>query len=127
MLASDGRLLSNSEQFRVVVNLAPVLAASANVEVTPDQVISASGLFSVSDADNDALTYFVYDGNANANSGHFVLNGVVLAAGVSHTLSAAEFAQATFVAGTASDDLSVLASDGTSNTYYVLLLTTTYC
>jgi hypothetical protein len=112
VLASDGRLLSSSEQIRVVANHAPILAAPANVEAAPGQVISASGLFSVSDPDNDALTYFVYDGNANVNSGHFALNGTVLAAGVSHTLSAAEFLQTTYVAGTMSDDLSVLASDG---------------
>lgn len=112
VLASDGRLLSNSEQIHLAVNHAPILTAPANVDALPGQVIAASGLFGVSDADNDTLTYFVYDGNANANSGHFMLNGTALAAGVSHTLSAAEFAQTTYVAGTMSDDLSVLSSDG---------------
>ena len=69
--------------------------ASVNVSANPGQVLSTSSLFGATDADNDTLTYFVYDANADANSGHFVVNGAVLAAGVSHTLTAAQLAQTT--------------------------------
>jgi hypothetical protein len=114
VLASDGRLLSNSGQIHVSpVNHAPVLTVpSENVSAAPGQMLSASSLFSATDADNDQLTYFVYDGTADANSGHFVVDGTVLSAGVSHTLTAAQFSQTTFVAGSVSDDIFVLASDG---------------
>jgi hypothetical protein len=37
--------------------------------------LQLSSLFSATDADNDALTYFFQDGTAASNSGHFVLNG----------------------------------------------------
>ena len=94
-------MLSNSLQVQVASNHAPTLTAPANVTANVGQVLSASDLFSATDVDGDALTYFVYDGTSNPDSGHFVVNGVALSAGVSYTLSAAEFSQATFVAGTA--------------------------
>ena len=35
----------------------------------------------VTDADNDAMTYFLYDATPDASSGHFVVNGTAVAAG----------------------------------------------
>ena len=53
------------------VNHAPVVTVpSANVSASAGQTIAASSLFSVTDADNDVLTYFLYDGTSNG--GHFV-------------------------------------------------------
>ena len=58
--------MSNSGHIHVnvAVNHAPVLTAPANVSANPGQVLSASSLFGAIDADNDALTYFVYDANS---------------------------------------------------------------
>ena len=77
------------------------------------QVISASSLFSANDVDGDNLLYFFYDNSADAASGHFTVNGVVQAAGTTFAVSAAQLAQTTFTAGTASsDDLFVNVYDG---------------
>ena len=64
-----------------VTNHAPVLTVpSANVSATAGQSIAASSLFGATDADGDALTYYLYDNTPDANSGHFVVNGVVVTA-----------------------------------------------
>jgi len=75
-------------------------------------VISASSLFSVTDAENDVLTYFLYDGTAGG--GHFVVNGTAIADQTVVALSASQLAQTTFVAGGlgTSDALGVMAYDG---------------
>jgi hypothetical protein len=44
-------------------------------------VLQVSSLFSATDADNDALTYYFQDGTLTANSGQFVLNGTPLGQG----------------------------------------------
>jgi hypothetical protein len=77
-------------------------------------VIAASSLFSGSDADGDTLSYYIYDDNTAANSGHFVVNGSVVPAQDVYLISAAQLAQTTFVAGAAgtSDELRVIAYDG---------------
>ena len=82
-----------------------------------------SSLFSATDAENDTLTYYLYDSNTAANSGHFVINGNIVPAQTIYQLSAAQLAQTTFVAGAAgiSDKIYVQAYDGHSysgwNTY----------
>src|SRR5205809_1478013 len=83
-----------------------------NVSASAGQVFSASSLFSVSDIDNDVLTYFLYDGTANG--GHFFVNGTQVADQTVVALSASQLAQTTFVAGSAgnSDALAVMAYDG---------------
>jgi hypothetical protein len=87
---------------------------SANVSASPGQTLSASSLFSGSDADNDALVYDIYDSNAAANSGHFVVGGTVVPGQTGYTITAAQLAQTTFVAGAAgtSDEIYVHAFDG---------------
>ncbi|MFO1109773.1 MAG: M10 family metallopeptidase C-terminal domain-containing protein [Bradyrhizobium sp.] len=99
----------------LIPNQAPVLTVpSANVAATAGQSIAASSLFSATDADGDPLTYYLYDNTSAANSGHFVVNGTVVAAQTPVAVSAAQLAQTTFVAGAAgtTDDLLVIAYDG---------------
>jgi hypothetical protein len=124
VIAYDGKALSgpNYTEFHVnvagavaVTNHAPVLTVpSANVAATAGQSIAASSLFSATDADGDALYYYLFDNTPAANSGHFAVNGTTVAAGTPYKIAAAELAQTTFVAGTAgvSDDLFVIAYDG---------------
>ena len=77
------------------------------------QLITASSLFSASDADGDNLLYFFYDNSAAATSGHFTVNGVVQAANTTFAVVGGTAGVATFTAGTASsDDLFVNAWDG---------------
>jgi len=95
-----------------VVESAPTVAASDQA-ATRGQVINASSLFSASDADGDNLLYFFYDNTLDPASGHFTVNGMVQAAGTTFAVTAAQLAQTTFTAGTAtSDDLFVNAWDG---------------
>jgi len=90
--------------------------SGANVLATAGQSLQASSLFSGSDPDGDTLTYFLYDGTPAANSGHFVVGGTVVPADTIYQVSAAQLAQATFVAGASgtSDDLYVEDYDGHS-------------
>jgi hypothetical protein len=95
------------------VNHAPVLTvSSANVSASAGQSLQLSSLFSATDADNDALTYYFVDNTTNG--GHFEVNGVVKAAGVVFSLTAAQLAQTVFVAGPrgSSDHLNMQISDG---------------
>ncbi len=116
-LATDGQANSNNDVFTPfhvnVANHAPVLTVpSSTVAAGNGQVLSASSLFSATDADGDTLTYFFQDGTAAANSGHFVLNGTALAQGAGfHVTGTAELAQLSFVAGSVDDDLSMQLAD----------------
>jgi hypothetical protein len=121
VMAYDGQAYSGNTSFTHLsvtvpgVNHAPVVTIpSANVSASAGQVIAASSLFTVTDADNDVLTYFLYEGSANANGGHFVVNGTVEPAQTVLALSAFDIAHTTFVAGAAgvTDNLSVMAYDG---------------
>jgi hypothetical protein len=85
--------------------------SSANVSASAGQSLQVSNLVSATDANNDALLYYLYDGTTNPNSGHFVVNGTVMQAGVTLTVTATQLAQTTFVAGTVSDVLFVQATD----------------
>jgi hypothetical protein len=97
----------------VAPNHAPVLTVpSANVSASAGQSLQLSSLFSATDADNDALTYFFVDDTTSG--GHFEVNGTVKAAGDVFSLTAAQLAQTVFVAGPtgSSDHLIVQISDG---------------
>jgi hypothetical protein len=63
------------------------LPSGTSVQGAPGQIFQPSSLFTTADADHDELTYFIYDGTADASSGHFVVNGTVVSAGVSYALS----------------------------------------
>jgi hypothetical protein len=113
--AAGNTTATASFQINIGLNHAPVVtAASANLVATAGQALSASSLFSPSDADGDALSYVIYDNTISAGGGHFMLNGVTEPSDVAVTLSAAQFAQLSFVAGSAgsSSDLNVMAYDG---------------
>jgi glucose/arabinose dehydrogenase len=93
---------------------APVAMAS-DQSASRGQVISASSLFSASDADNDTLTYFFYDNTSDPRSGHFTVNGMVQPANTTFAMSAAQLMQTTFTAGSiVSDDLFVNVYDGSA-------------
>ena len=111
-LADDKGALSTGSGIHVHVNRAPVLSVPAStVNATANQLLQASGLFSASDADGDALTYFFQDGTSAANSGRFVLNGAALANGAAFNVSAAQLANLSFVAGSVDDNLSMQLAD----------------
>jgi hypothetical protein len=118
VVAYDGQAFSPWAEFHVNVaahNTAPVLTLSSpNVAATAGQVLQAANLFGATDADNDPLTYYLYDATSAANSGHFVVNGTAMSAQTAIPVTQAQLAQTSFQAGAAgtSDDLLVTAYDG---------------
>jgi hypothetical protein len=84
-------------------NHAPVVSQlqGAGMSIVEGRSLQVSGMFSASDADGDALRYFLYDTNADNNSGHVLINGTAMAAQTIVELTAAQLAQATYVAGAA--------------------------
>src|SRR5882757_4767489 len=124
--ATNGAAISDNLAIGTITNddanHAPVVTVpSASVLASAGQSLQASSLFTATDADNDALTYRIYDGTWSSNSGHFVVNGTVVPAGWIYTVSAAQWAQTTFVAGTVADEVYAQANDGKvlSNTGHV--------
>ncbi|WP_223969797.1 Ig-like domain-containing protein, partial [Bradyrhizobium sp. RD5-C2] len=79
---------------------APDFAASHN------QNIAISTLFSVSDADGDSMTaYLFWDSTTDPASGHFVVGGVVQGTNQNIDITAAQLAGTTFQSGSGSDDV----------------------
>jgi serralysin len=96
----------------VVVNTAPVVSAH-DLNAARGQVFAASSLFTVFDANHDAITrYEFYDNTGAANSGHFKINGVAQTDGTIIDIAANQLARTTFTAGAGADALSVRAFDG---------------
>jgi hypothetical protein len=94
------------------VNHAPVVTTN-NVTKAHLQSVALSSLFSVNDADNDAITkYQLWDSTRDPNSGHFVVGGVDKAAGTIIDITAAQLAQTSFFTGTVADTLQIRAFDG---------------
>ena len=113
--ASDGTDWGAWKEFHVTspVNQAPVVTATDPINVAHGANPLASSLFSVSDADGDAITtYQFWDSTADPASGHWVVNGVAQGAGMAIDVTAAQLAQTTFQSGSGTDDLWVRASDG---------------
>ncbi len=77
---SDGERLSNvatAEIFTVASNFFAPVVNPIPQTVLESERIDVSSLFTVSDAENnEILSYFITDRNANQNGGHLVLNGV---------------------------------------------------
>ena len=92
-------------------NDAPVLTVP-NIAATPGKVINGLSLFTASDADGDALTYYFYDNTAAATSGHFTFNGVDVAPNTVFGVSAAQLDLVSFTAGRTSDQLLMNIFDG---------------
>ena len=95
-----------------VPNAAPVVAASDHT-VLLGQSVDASALFSVTDADSDAITNYEF-WDSTAGNGHFSVNGVAQGVNVAIPVLAADLANTQFVAASAtgSDQVWVRASDG---------------
>ena len=111
---SDGFVWGAWTEFHVnaPVDHAPV-AAAANFTASHNQNISASSLFSVTDADNDPITaYQVWDSTTDPSSGHWVVNGVAQGTNAAIDVTAAQLSSTTFQSGSVSDDLWVRGSDG---------------
>jgi len=98
----------------VPANRAPVLT-TASVTKAHLQTFALSSLFSVTDADGDAMTqYQLWDATRDPNSGYFTVNGVAQAAGTVTTINAASLANTSFVTGSVGDNLQIRAFDGIS-------------
>ncbi len=92
----------------------PPVVTAPNYTATRNQTIAATGLFSVSDADGDAITaYQFWDSTPDLTSGHWVVGGVAQPAGQAINVTPTQLATATFHSGLASDLLWVRAYDGT--------------
>jgi hemolysin type calcium-binding protein len=119
--ASDGAAWSAADNVRWApftisppANHAPVLT-TANKTLSHGQIVAASSLFSVTDADGDAMTrYQLWDSTNNPNSGHFEVSGVAKPAWTVIDITAAQLAQTSFVAGTVGDGIQIRAFDGVS-------------
>jgi Ca2+-binding RTX toxin-like protein len=98
-----------------IPNAAPEVAATANQAVLFDQAVEASAFFSATDADGDPIVrYELWD--ATAGGGRWTVNGVEQGVNVAIALSAADLANAQFVAASSSatDLVWARASDGQS-------------
>jgi hypothetical protein len=93
-------------------NHAPVVTV-ADMSATVSQTLSASSLFSVTDADNDTITKYQF-WDATTGGGYFTVNGVTQGANQIIEVTAAQLAQTSFVVGAGGDDLFVRAYDGTT-------------
>ena len=93
----------------------PPIVSTANVTRNVNQTVALSTLATITDADNDTITrYQLWDSNGSASSGHFVVNGVNQAANKVLDITAAQFAQTSFVVGSVADNLQIRAFDGTA-------------
>ena len=95
-------------------NRAPTVTTTG-ITAKKNQTLALSSLFTVSDADGDAMTeYQLKDTTTSSASGHFVVGGVTQAAGGVIEISAGQLAQTSFVTGTVNDNLQIRAFDGTA-------------
>jgi hypothetical protein len=95
-----------------VANAAPVVGTT-NVTRAHFQSYALSSLIPVSDADGDTITkYQLWDSTRDPNSGYFMVNGQVMAAGTVIEITAAQLPQTVFVTGSAGDRLEARAFDG---------------
>jgi Ca2+-binding RTX toxin-like protein len=95
------------------VNEAPtVTVPNPNVQGSSTQPIQVSTLFSASDPEGSALTYWFYD--TTLGGGHFEVNGVAQSDGREFSVSQADLANTTYVPDDAgnTDALQVRVSDG---------------
>jgi len=94
------------------INRAPVVTASSQNQAVGATVVLSS-LFSVTDADGDAITkYQLEDLSSDPASGYITINGAPQAAGTVIEITAAQLAQTAFVVGRVPDTLNIRAFDG---------------
>ena len=110
--AYDGYLWGAWVPFTATQNVdhPPVVSASGFTAAHGQASVAASGLFSATDQDHDAITqYALWDSNGN---GHWVVNGAVQATEVEIDITAAQLAQTSYQFGQAPDQLWARAYDG---------------
>ena len=117
MRASDGQDWSAWKNWNMttalhIPNAAPVISAG-NGQVLVGRAVSAGSLFSVSDADNDAITQYEF-WDDTAGGGHFSVNGVVQGTSQSIAVSAADLANTRYTGGATpgTEQVWVRANDG---------------
>jgi hypothetical protein len=98
----------------ITVDRPPVVTTS-NINPFPNQTLAASSLFNVFDPNGYSITeYQFWDTTDGAASGHFYLNGSMVAPHTLIDVSASQLGQVTFVIGTVSNLLEARAFDGVS-------------
>ncbi len=115
----DGLQSSNVVTFNVNVapNSAPALTAPDR-SATHGQVIAASSLFTASDADSDALSYWFSDNTVGG--GRFEYDGVAQAEGQTFGVSQSQLSHLTFRAGAGGlDNISLNVWDGQASSSVV--------
>ncbi len=112
--ANDGTVWGDwSNPFKVTasVDTGPVIGVS-NRTATHGQSLAVSNLFTYSDPlGSSATQYDVW--NDGSGGGHFVLNGVTLAANQDNFITAAQLAQLSYQVGSGTGMLWIRANDGT--------------
>jgi hypothetical protein len=111
--AYDGMQWSSwSNSFTVTAPLDnPPAVSVSNVTATHGQSFAASSLFTVRDADGDAITKNAF-WDTGAPGADFVLNGVAQPAGQEIDVTAAQLSQLRYQSGSGVDTLWVRANDG---------------
>src|SRR5215831_5308084 len=97
------------------IDAKPVVAGG-NASLALNEVVAASSLFSVTDADNDTMTeYQFWDSTAAPASAYFSVNGTTQSANHAIDVMASHLAQVNVVGGSAAgtDQLWVRTNDGT--------------
>jgi serralysin len=105
-----------SQVFFVRDNITPPIVTTSNPTVLQDEVALASTFISAADPDGWPIQkFFIRDTKTGAASGTLRLNGVELAQGTYHTVTAASFAGLDYLARnyTENEKIEVFAWDGT--------------
>ncbi len=100
----------DDQSVAIAANHAPVVTAS-NQTVGANSLTAVSGWFSVTDADGDAITKYVFYDDTSDASGYFVLAGVAQPVKQSITVLPTQLGSLYFHSGTVSDHLYVAAWD----------------
>ncbi len=115
--ANDGQTWSDWKSWNVnswphLTNASPVVTASA-YGLLKNETVAAADLFSVSDANDDAMAKYEFWDDVNGG-GHFELNGVQQAAGQAIAVDAADLANTTYIGGSnaGTEQVWVRANDG---------------
>ena len=115
--ASDGQVWSDWKSWYMnswphLTNAAPVVSASTQ-GLLRNEAVAAASLFSVADADGDAVTQYQFWDDVNGG-GRFTLNGVQQAAGQNIDVAAADLGNAAYVGGAnpGTEQVWVRANDG---------------
>ncbi|MDX2222297.1 MAG: hypothetical protein SFV21_06085, partial [Rhodospirillaceae bacterium] len=112
----DGANWSNWANFTLATNgnTAPSVVAQDRT-LARNQVVAASGLFTVGDADGDPLTIELLDATTDPNGGYWTLNGVRIARNTATSLGQDQLASLSFVAQASAgvSQLRLRAGDGT--------------